>query len=75
MKLHRLILRKEGVEKNFCLLAGESNPALPRSGDGGFRQWQAGVSACYNIYTDRYTSQEDLCGQPADVAARERGSG
>jgi hypothetical protein len=27
------------------LLAGESNPALPRSDDGGFRQWQAGVSA------------------------------
>ena len=27
-----------------CLLAGESNPALPRSGDEGFRHWQAGVS-------------------------------
>ena len=30
--------------KNLHLLAGESNPALPRSGDGGFRHWQAGVS-------------------------------
>ena len=30
--------------KKLCLLAGESNPALPRSGDGGFRHWQAGVS-------------------------------
>ena len=41
------------------LLAGESNPALPRSDDGGFRQWQAGVGALCNCYTDRYTSQED----------------
>jgi hypothetical protein len=75
MKLHKLLLRNKGVNQNYCLLAGESNPALPRSGDGGFRQWQAGVSVCLNIYTDRYTSQEDLCWQLADVAETERGSG
>ena len=37
--IHRL-----GESQNY-LLAGESNPALPRSGDGGFRHWQAGVGA------------------------------
>ena len=44
--------------KTKGLLAGESNPALPRSDDGGFRQWQAGVGAVEDCYTDRYTSQD-----------------
>ena len=38
-------------KRKKILLAGESNPALPRSVDGGFRLWQAGVSVT-SILTD-----------------------
>ena len=39
-KLNKLFLhlvRNKKIQEKCCLLAGESNPALPRSGDGGFR--------------------------------------
>ena len=39
------LLRRAICVEQKDLLAGESNPALPRSGDGGFRHWQAGVGA------------------------------
>ena len=49
----RIRLSKRSLRETKLLLAGESNPALPRSDDGGFRQWQAGISAvCTAILTD-----------------------
>ena len=44
------------------LLAGESNPALPRSIDWGFRLWQAGINAVLStaILTDILARTLDL---------------
>ena len=52
------------LEQNY-LLAGESNPALPRSYDWGISPMTGGCWCCVvYCYTDRYTSQDLMTSEP-----------